>query len=253
MRAGKRFEGRRIVVTGGASGIGLETAALFHAEGAAVLVLDRRPESLDALRKTHPGLHATLCDVSMEDSVATAMEEAARTLAGIDGVANVAGVGTRKSIDDTTLADMKTDIGVNLLGPFLVIKGALPHLRAAGGGTIVNVSSGLALRPTEGRTAYGASKGGLITMSKAIAADLAPEGIRVNVVCPGLIDTPILRDASHGSLFTPEVKQRLIDRRLIRRMGEAREVADAIAFLTSHESSFMTASVLAVDGGGTMH
>jgi NAD(P)-dependent dehydrogenase (short-subunit alcohol dehydrogenase family) len=250
---GKRFKGRRIVVTGGASGIGLEAAALFHSEGAAVFVLERRPESIEALRKNRPGIHAALCDVSVEDSVAQAMAEAARVMGGIDGVANVAGIGTRKTIDETTLAIMKTDIAVNLLGPFMVIKAALPHLRAAGGGTIVNVSSGLALRPTEGRTAYGASKGGLITMSKAMAADLAPEDIRVNVVCPGLIDTPLVQDASNGAVFSPELKQRLIDRRLIRRMGRASEVADAIAFLSCDESSFMTASVMCIDGGGTMH
>ena len=146
-----------------------------------------------------------------------------------------------------------TDIGVNLMGPFLVTKAALPHLRAAGGGTVVNVASGLALRPTEGRTAYGASKGGLITMSKAMAIDLAADNIRVNIVCPGLIDTPLVRDNSHGALFTPAQYEKLMDRRILRRMGEAREIADAILFLTSDESSFITATVLAVDGGGSMH
>lgn len=249
----KRFEGRRILVTGGASGIGLAAVSRFLSEGGAVCALDRREDSLRALRGLHPNAHALGCDVSEEASVVKAVAEAARLLGGIDGVANVAGIGTRASLDDTTLAMMKTDIAVNLLGPFLVTKAALPHLRAAGGGTVVNVSSGLALRPTEGRTAYGASKGGLITMSKAMAADLAAEGIRVNVVCPGLIDTPLVRDASHGPAFSPELTQRLMDRRLIRRMGEAREVADVIVFLSSPDASFMTASVLAVDGGGTMH
>ena len=90
-------------------------------------------------------------------------------------------------------------------------------------------------------------------MTKALAVDLAPENIRVNVVCPGLIDTPLVRDTSHGAAFSPEQHQRLLDRRLIRRLGLASEVANVIVFLSSDESTFMTASVLAVDGGGTMH
>ena len=248
-----RFEHRRIVITGGGSGIGLASALRFVAEGAKIAVLDRSPRSLDTARTQLREAAVLECDVADPVAVQKAIDAAAERLGGIDGVCNVAGIGTRKSFDETTAEAMWTDLSVNLLGPFHVVKAALPHLRKAGGGTIVNVSSGLALRPTEGRTAYGASKGGLITMSKAIAIDLAKDNVRVNVVCPGLIDTPLVRDTSHGPTFTREQYQKLMDRRIIRRMGEAREIADAILFLSSGESSFVTASVLAVDGGGSMH
>jgi len=248
-----RLAHRRIIVTGGGSGIGLQTALRFQAEGARIAVLDRSPRSLDTARAQMPQAVVLACDVSQQASVDTAVAEAAEQLGGVDGLCNVAGIGTRKSFEETTAEIMMTDIGVNLMGPFLVTKAALPHLRAAGGGTVVNVASGLALRPTEGRTAYGASKGGLITMSKAMAIDLAADNIRVNIVCPGLIDTPLVRDNSHGALFTPAQYEKLMDRRILRRMGEAREIADAILFLTSDESSFITATVLAVDGGGSMH
>lgn len=248
-----RLADRRIIITGGGSGIGLETARRFQSEGARVAVLDRSPKSLDTARTQLPHAAVIECDVSQQDSVQRAVASAAEQLGGVDGLCNVAGIGTRKSFDDTTAEAMMTDIGVNLMGPFLVSKAALAHMRAAGGGTIVNVASGLALRPTEGRTAYGASKGGLITMSKAMAIDLAKDKVRVNVVCPGLIDTPLVKDTSHGAGFTPQQYEKLMDRRIIRRMGEAREIADAMLFLTSDESSFITATVLAVDGGGAMH
>lgn len=248
-----RLAHRRIIITGGGSGIGLETARRFQAEGAGIAVLDRSPRSLDAARTQLPNAAVFDCDVSQVESVERAIASAAQQLGGIDGVCNVAGIGTRKSFDETTAEVMMTDIAVNLMGPFLVSKAALPHLRASGGGTIVNVASGLALRPTEGRTAYGASKGGLITMSKAMAIDLAKDQVRVNVVCPGLIDTPLVKDTSHGATFSAQQYEKLMDRRIIRRMGEAREIADAILFLTSGESSFITATVLAVDGGGSMH
>lgn len=248
-----RLANRRILITGGGSGIGLATATLFAAQGAKLAILDRSPKSLDIAKSRFPDAAVEECDVSRESDVNQAVAAAARRLGGLDGVCNIAGIGTRKSFDDTTAEDMLTDIGVNLMGPFLVSKAALPFMRAAGGGTIVNVASGLALRPTEGRTAYGASKGGLITMTKAMAIDLGPDKIRVNVVCPGLIDTPLVKDTSHGATFTPEQYQKLMERRILRRMGEARELADAILFLTSGESSFITATTLAVDGGGSMH
>jgi NAD(P)-dependent dehydrogenase (short-subunit alcohol dehydrogenase family) len=186
-------------------------------------------------------------------TVERAVADAAAHLGGLDGVANAAGIGTRKSFDDTTAEAMMRDIAVNLMGPFHVIKAALPHFRKVERSTVVNIASGLALRPTEGRTAYGASKGGLIVMSKAIALDLAKDGVRVNVVCPGLIDTPLIHSPANGPPIDGPQIARLMERRIIKRLGEPGEVADAILFLTSDESSFMTASVLAVDGGGAMH
>lgn len=166
---------------------------------------------------------------------------------------NCAGIATRKSFDETTLDIMRKDLAINLLGPFVVAKAVVPYLRQAGGGTIVNTASGIALRPTLGKTAYAASKGGLIVMTKAMAIDLAPDNIRVNVVCPGIIDTPMIASAANGPTYTTAQIAALMDRRLIQRFGQAHEVASAMLYLSSHESSYVTATVLAVDGGGTMH
>lgn len=248
-----RLENRKLLVTGGGSGIGLETVRRYLREGAKVTVLDRAATSLARAREQVPEAIVLECDVTDAQAVERAVAEAARRMGGLDGVANVAGIGTRKSFDDTTADAMMRDISVNLMGPFHVIKAALPHFRKAEKSTVVNIASGLALRPTEGRTAYGASKGGLIVMSKAIALDLVKDRVRVNVVCPGLIDTPLFRDPTNGPPIEGAQIEKLMERRIIKRLGEPGEVADAILFLTSDESSFMTASVMAVDGGGSQH
>jgi len=248
-----KLSGRRILITGGGSGIGLETAALFVAEGARVSVLDRDAAALHAMRARLPDVQAFEADVTDEGAIQAGVEKAAAAMGGLDGLANVAGIATRKTFDETTLDIMKSTIAVNLLGPFVVAKAVVPHLRRAGGGTIVNVASGIALRPTPGKVAYGASKGGLIVMTKAMAVDLAADNIRVNVVCPGIIDTPMVANAADGVSYTAEQVRALMDRRLIRRYGQAGEVADAMLYLTSDMSSYVTATVLAVDGGGTMH
>jgi NAD(P)-dependent dehydrogenase (short-subunit alcohol dehydrogenase family) len=248
-----RLEGRRILITGGASGIGLAAAERFVREGARVCVLDRNAETLAQAAPRLEGVLAVVCDVSRPDEVAAAVERAAAHMQGIDGVANVAGIAVRKSFDELDIELMSHAIAVNLLGPFSVAKAALPHLRAAGGGTIVNVASGVALRPIAGQAAYASSKGGLIVMTKAMAIDLAPDNIRVNVVCPGIIETPMITGSAIGKRYTPEQVEKLMERRLIRRFGQPEEVVDALLYLTSDESSYVTATVLAVDGGGTMH
>jgi NAD(P)-dependent dehydrogenase (short-subunit alcohol dehydrogenase family) len=248
-----RLKDRRLLVTGGGSGIGLATAQRFRREGARVAVLDCSPVSLERALRELPDALAIECDVSQEDSVTQAVTHAADRMGGIDGVANVAGVATRKRFDELTLQELQADIGVNLIGPFLISRAALPHLRAAGEGTIVNVASGVALRPVESRAAYCASKGGLVALSKAMAIELAPDNIRVNVVCPGIVETPLIGDTSHGPAFSPAQLERLKGRRVLQRFGQTGEIADAILFLTGPESSFMTASVMAVDGGGAMH
>ena len=244
-----RLSQRKIIVTGGASGIGLATAKTFLREGAAVAILDRDTEALAAAARDLANVVPLEVDVSLADDVAASVEVAAKKLGGLDGIVNGAGIATRAPFDETTLEMMRTDIAVNLLGPFNVIRAALSFLRHAGGGTIVNIASGVALRPLEHRTAYAASKGGLIAMSKAIALDLASDNIRVNVVCPGPIETSMVKKLS----LSDDDMRRVLDRRLIRRQGNAQEVADAILFLTCQESSYVTASMLAVDGGGAMH
>jgi NAD(P)-dependent dehydrogenase (short-subunit alcohol dehydrogenase family) len=239
-----RLEGRRVLVTGGASGIGRATCELFAREGAAVAVLDRGTSGV-------AGTHAIAGDVSDAASVARAVREAARALGGLDGLVNAAGVFFNKGLMETTAEDWDTTIAINLTGTFLCIKAAVPLLREAGRATIVNIASGVGLLPTGGgSTAYVASKGGVIAMTRAMAAELAP-AIRVNSICPGAVETPMtdgtLRDAAGAVLPA------IVERYALRRPAAPEELAAAILFLTAHESSFVTGVSLAVDGGRTFH
>jgi NAD(P)-dependent dehydrogenase (short-subunit alcohol dehydrogenase family) len=144
-------------------------------------------------------------------------------------------------------------LAVNLTGPCLVCQAALPALRAAGRGTIVNIASAAALRPLGQRTAYCAAKAGLVMFGKALAMDLAPYDIRVNSVCPGIIDTPLFRASFEGAENPVEELARILDRYVIKRAGQPDDIAEAALYLTSDASAFVTGSSLAVDGGRSFH
>ena len=239
-----RLTGRKILITGGASGIGRATCALFVQEGASVVVLDRNIANV-------ADVHAIAADVSDAGSVARAMQEAAQAMGGLDGLVNAAGVFINKDLMGTDAQTWNTTIAVNLTGTFLCVQAAVPLLRQAAKATIVNLASGVGLLPTGGgSTAYVASKGGVIAMTRALAAELAP-GIRVNAVCPGAVETPMtdgtLRDAAGA------INPAIVNRYALGRPASPEEIAAAILFLISHESSFVTGVNLAVDGGRTFH
>lgn len=245
-----RLQGRRIVITGGASGIGKATAELFVREGAAVAVLDQGAEAMAAAAKAI-GCSGIAVDVADAASVASSIAQAEAAMGGIDGVVNAAGIFSSAGLRDTTPEQFARILAVNVMGTFLVIQAAAPHLRRAGRGTIVNIGSGVGLVPTgPDSTAYVASKGGVIAMTKAVAMELAP-AIRVNVVCPGAVETPMtaafIRDASGAP--NPAIARRYA----LGRPAAADELAAAILFLTSDESSFVTGVTLPVDGGRTFH
>jgi NAD(P)-dependent dehydrogenase (short-subunit alcohol dehydrogenase family) len=245
-----RLAGRRILVTGGASGIGRATAVLFAAEGAAVAVLDRAADAV-ALVAREIGGHAVAGNVADPASIDAAIGDAASALGGLDGVVNAAGILSSSGIADTAPEAFARTLAVNLTGTFVVVRAALRFLQAAPAATIVNIGSGVGLLPTgPGSIAYVASKGGVIAMSKAMALELAP-AIRVNVVCPGMVETAMtegfLRNAAG------EVAPELAARYALKRPASAREIAAAILFLTSEDSSFVTGIALPVDGGRTFH
>ncbi|SER69479.1 SDR family NAD(P)-dependent oxidoreductase [Sphingobium sp. YR768] len=241
-----RVAGRRIIVTGAASGIGLATARLLAREGATLSLLDRDKAALAEIAGELRAHHAQV-NLPDETAIDRAVRNAALAMGGIDGLVNVAGIGGMGRLADLTLADWNRTIGVNLTGPMLLMRAVLPHLEAAGQGTIVNIASGQGLTPSApGMAAYCASKGGLVTLSKALALELAPT-IRVNCVCPGVVDTPLLPDAMRAAAREPGSPYAL------KRVGEAEEVAAAILFLTSAESAFITGIAMAVDGGRTYH
>lgn len=244
------FAGRRMLVTGGAKGIGKAAALRFLAGGAQVACLDMDEA---ALAELEPGFVALNADVADTASVEKAVAEAAARMGGLDGVVNSAGVDLQSSLEDMTDAAWERLIAVNLTGPMKVCRAALPFLKAAGGGTIVNVSSGAGLQPLKFRSAYSASKAGLQMFSKSLAMELAEAGIRVNVVCPGAVETPLFR----SSIAEGETGEAQLDavraRYALARIAEPDEIAAGIAFLSSTEASYVTGVALAVDGGRTFH
>ncbi len=244
-----RLKGRRIVITGAASGIGRATAELFAREGARIAVLDMNQAGADATAKSVSGT-AIVVDVRKEESVNQAIEKAAAAMGGIDGLVNAAGVAFHAPIKDTALSDWQRVIDINLTGPFLVCRAAMPWLLKAGGATIVNIASGAALLPFAGSSVYAASKAGLLNFNRVLAKELAPT-VRANVVCPGIVDTPMLTALEQDR--DPAVKAATADLYALKRKAQPEEIAAAILFLTSVESSYMTGSTLTVDGGRTFH
>jgi NAD(P)-dependent dehydrogenase (short-subunit alcohol dehydrogenase family) len=238
-----RLAGRRIFITGAASGIGAAIAEVFAAEGARVALADRQPVA--ALPKAD-ALSFEL-DVSDEAAVRRAVDAAATAFGGLDGVVNAAGIANTDLLSDLNVADWRRVIDVNLTGSFLVCAAAEKHLRAASDATIVNLSSGQGLQPFARRGAYAASKAGVISLTKTLALEWAP--IRANTICPGAVNTPMVRQGYSAEMLREQVGPRYA----LKRIGEPVEMAHAALYLSSHESSFVTGIVLAVDGGRSFH
>lgn len=238
----QRLKSRRIIVTGAASGIGRSTAQLFAEEGASLCLLDRDAKGLT---EAAAAMGAASCqtEITDEDAVARSIEVAAAALGGIDGVVNSAGIQIRGTVQEVDAREFRRVLEINLTGTYCVVRSCLPWLKKAPGvATIVNIASGQALLPNApNRTAYAASKGGVLNLTRALAAELAPV-VRANCVCPGLVDTPmadgVRANASNYAL---------------RRLAQPDEIARAILFLTSTESSYVTGAALAVDGGRSFH
>jgi NAD(P)-dependent dehydrogenase (short-subunit alcohol dehydrogenase family) len=242
-----RLEDRRVLVTGAGSGIGKATAELFAREGAKLALLDVNGDAVRGIANELSASHFVV-DVTDEEAVRSAVHAAAKSLGGLDGVANVAGMALPAPLENTTLPDWNRVLAVNLTGPFLICREALPFLRTNERATIVNASSGSALLPVGlAIGSYVASKSGLIAFSKALAYELAPK-IRVNAVCPGAVDTPILPDILRAAASDPQRSPYAL-----KRIAAPVEIASAILYLTSHESSYVTGVTLAVDGGRTFH
>ena len=247
-----RLAGRRILVTGAASGIGLACTRRFLAEGAQVAMVDRDAERLSGARDAlapSERVFAVVLDVSDGAAVREGVREAARLMGGIDGVVNNAGIDMHRPFAEVDASDWNEVLTVNLIGAMEVCRAALDPLAASGRGAIVNVASAAGLRPTPGRIAYCASKAALVMATKALALELAEHGIRANAVCPGPVDTDLFRRSLGDTVTVEDVKAR----RAQRRIGNVEEIAGAIAFLLSDEASFITGSALAADGGRAFH
>jgi NAD(P)-dependent dehydrogenase (short-subunit alcohol dehydrogenase family) len=242
-----RLAGRRILITGGGSGIGAATARRFHAEGAQLALLGLAAHELSDVA-AEVDAFALAADLRDAQETWNAVGAAAESLGGLDGLVCNAGVGPSKPFADTTLEDWRAAIDGNATTTFLTCSAALPHLQRAEQATIVNVGSALGIQPLKGRAAYAASKAAVHAFTKVLAMELAPR-IRCNAVAPGAVDTAL----AGAVMATPEARAMVASRYALQRIGEAEEVAEAILFLTSFESSFVTGSTLAVDGGRIYH
>jgi NAD(P)-dependent dehydrogenase (short-subunit alcohol dehydrogenase family) len=237
-----RFDGRVLFVTGAGSGIGAETARRFAAEGGRVAAADLDGGAADAVAAGLDGSIAFACDVADETSVHEAVAAARTQLGRIDCVFNSAGIVKFTPIEELSLDEWNRHLAVHLTGTFLVCRATLPVLRASGGGSIVNVASTAALLARPNLAAYAAAKGGIIAFSRQLALDAAADGVRVNVIAPGSVRTPMTADV-YGPGEQPHSIQA--------RFGEPDEIAAAVCFLLSDESAFFTAAMLVADGGAT--
>lgn len=239
-----RLEGRRILIAGSASGIGRETCALFRMEGALVASLDLQTDGMN---------NGFTADITDANACREAVNAATEALGGLDGMVNCVGIDLETPISEMTDSDWDRVIAVNLTGAMFLCRAVLPAIRVAGGGTIVNVSSAAGLSPLSHRTAYCTSKAGLNMLGKCLAMELGPENIRVNTVCPGAVDTPLFRSSYEDFQNAEERLSAIRARYAMQRVAKPAEIATAALYLTGNESSYVTGSTLAVDGGRSFH
>ncbi|GMO28010.1 SDR family oxidoreductase [Bradyrhizobium ottawaense] len=235
------------LVTGAARGIGLATAKKFLGEGWRVALLDIEGELLGRAVAEIDQSEATLaltCDVSDAAAVSDAMESVERRFGRLDALVNNAGIAVFAPLMETSETDWRRVLEVNLTGPFLCTKAAVPLMREGHGGAIVNITSISAVRASTLRSAYGTSKAGLAHLTKQLAVELASLNIRVNAVAPGPVDTAMAKQ-----VHTKEIRADYHDAIPLNRYGLEEELAEAIYFLCSERSSYITGQILAVDGG----
>jgi NAD(P)-dependent dehydrogenase (short-subunit alcohol dehydrogenase family) len=248
------FAGKVAFVTGAANGIGRAAALAFAREGAAVVVADvseqGNRETASMVEQAGGRALAVGCDVSRAEDVKAALDRAVETFGRLDFALNNAGV-EQPITAAADLAEEEWDrtVRVNLRGVFLCMRHEIPLMLKQGGGAIVNTSSGAGVKGFAGQAAYCAAKHGVVGLTKAAALDYAKAGIRVNAVCPGIIETPMMDRFSGG---TPEGRERVIAQEPVGRMGKPEEIASAVLWLCSDAAAFMVGHAMVMDGGQTV-
>jgi NAD(P)-dependent dehydrogenase (short-subunit alcohol dehydrogenase family) len=241
-----KLQNKVAVITGGASGIGAATAKLFVSEGAKVVLVDLNEEKGKAFEAELKALNAEAffvkANITSEEDVANVFKQTIEAFGKVDVVFNNAGIGRVQPSHDLEYSEWRNTVNVDLDGVFLVAREAIREMLKAGGGTIVNTASMYGWVGSPGSAAYNAAKGGVINLTRSLALEYAEQNIRVNSLCPGFIDTPIIPEES---------KQVLASMTPMKRLGQAEEMAKAVLFMASDDSSFMTGNSLIVYGGYT--
>ncbi len=246
--------GKRAIVTGGASGIGRAAVELFAAEGAAVVIADVNVAAAtflaEAITRAGGRAMAVECDVTRSADCRRAVEAAVGSFGGLDILFNNAGIIRRADVVEATEEEWAHVMAVNVTSVFLMSKHAIPVMARAGGGTIVNAGSGWGLRGGERASSYCASKGAVVNLTRAMAIDHGPQGIRVNCICPGDTDTPMLREEARQLGQPEEAFLAASADRPLARIGTPADIARGVLYLVSDAAAWVTGTTLVVDGGG---
>jgi len=253
-----RLKGQVAIVTGAGAGIGEAIAVRFAEEGARLVLNDISADAcariVARVRDMGAEAAAAVADISSEDGARSISDRAVEAFGQIDILVNNAADFTQKNIEDATVADWQRVLSVNLVGPALVSKFAVGPMKKRRRGSIVNIGSMSGVIAQPDFATYNASKGGVMTLTRCMALDLAPYGIRVNTICPGCILTSAsFREIERLGLTFEQWRDRVAPGHMLNRLGEPREVANAALFLASDEASFITAADLMVDGGYIWH
>lgn len=247
-----RFTDKVVLITGAGTGIGRETAVMFAKEGAKVavnsLTIKNGEETLSMVNKYSRGIYIQ-GDVSISSQAENIVKKTVGKFNQLDILVNNAGIVIPGRVDNTSEESWDKTININLKGIFLVSKYAVLHMKKQGYGTIVNISSVAGIKGIKDRAAYGASKGGVVALTKAMAADYIKENIRINCICPGTIYTNSLQDRVNAFDDTEKAMQDFLNRQPLGRFGKVEEIASAILYVASEDASFMQGSVLVIDGG----
>jgi NAD(P)-dependent dehydrogenase (short-subunit alcohol dehydrogenase family) len=251
-----RLDGKTALITGGGRGIGSAIAKRFIQDGAKVVISDIRKDLLDVMSASLKSGNLATCagDVTQFEDVKNMVAETVRFAGKIDVLVNNAGIDTPANVLDMDISLWKQILDVNLTGPFLCIKAALPHMIRQSGGSIINIASLAGVRCMRGMPAYCSSKGGLIQLARQIALEYGPQKIRSNVVAPGATKTEMLAN-SVGANSAPAARDMfdiMAESVPLRRAATVEEIAGVCSFLAGDDSSFMTGAVLMVDGGAAI-